>query len=75
MSTPTQIAETAFTAAVTNFSNAQHHITLKNQLDGLGSMALALQQTAAGLRDLSVGVRATYVLLEEVKRLLQQQRR
>ena len=48
MSTPTQMAENSFTAAVTNFNNAQHHITMKNQLDALGLMALALQQTAGG---------------------------
>jgi hypothetical protein len=72
---PTQSAEHGFSIAITNFSNARGALAKGDQAQGLGTIALALQQTTDGLRDLSVGVRATYILLEEVKQLLQQQRR
>jgi hypothetical protein len=75
MVTPTESAESLFKVANENFFSAQAHLRGSKEREGLGAIALGLQQTAGGLRNLSVGVRATYILLEEVKRLLQQQQR
>ena len=75
MSSPTQSAELSFTVAINNSSDAQAKLRGKDHIDGLVLMALAQQQTANGLRSLSVGVRATYMLLEKVERQLQQQKR
>jgi hypothetical protein len=62
---------------------AQTHFVLANRLFGhlvtssgdMGKLATGLGNMAQGLEKLSIGVRATYIELEEVKRLLQQQRR
>ncbi len=37
-------------------------------------LAVSVHDLAEGLESLTVGVRATYILLEEVKRLLEQRR-
>jgi hypothetical protein len=34
------------------------------------AVAIVLMETAAGLRELAVGLRATYIVLEEVKEML-----
>ncbi|MDF2973066.1 MAG: hypothetical protein K0R61_3516 [Microvirga sp.] len=36
-------------------------------------MGLGLQQTAWGMKHLSLGLRATYILLEKAERLLEEQ--
>jgi hypothetical protein len=37
-------------------------------------MAVALYELGDGLENLTTGIRATYILLEEVKRMLEQRR-
>ena len=73
MASPTEIAQNTLQTAIANFNGAALHLHKNQQMEGLGSMATGLQQTAWALQDLCVGVRATYILLAEVKRMLEQQ--
>jgi hypothetical protein len=73
MSSLTEEAELAFKSASSNFRFAQTHLENKNGLY-YAVVALALQNTSDGLAVLSANVRATYVLLDEVKRLLEQKK-
>jgi hypothetical protein len=70
MASPTQEAEQSFTAVI-------HEISRSKSSDGELNFHLrvALMTMAAGLRSLSVGVRATYMLLEEVQKELRLSRR
>ena len=72
MASPTENAEVSFGAAEGNFGGAATRLQLGNDKNALFLIAAGLQQQAGGLKDLSVGVRATYILLAEVKRLLEQ---
>ena len=74
MSSPTESAEKIFQTAINNFNLAQTQLVNK-QTEGLIMMGLGLQQTAWGMKHLSVGLRATYILLEKVERLLEEQQR
>ena len=81
MTRPTESAKTHFDYAVRTAKAAA--VTLgKNDLISPNEMQLgnynhvaAVAHMAKGLSDLSVGLRATYILLEEVKNLLERQRR
>jgi hypothetical protein len=75
MSSPLEDPEFSFSVANSNFLLAQQHRWGNDVGSYDASLALGLQQTTGGLAKLSANVRATYVLLEEVKRLLEQQRR
>ena len=75
MPTPTQEAEHLFELAGRNLFGVGTHLAQDNQRMGFVGMTTSLQQIAGGLMNLSVGVRQTYQLLEEVRHLLQQQRR
>jgi hypothetical protein len=71
MAGPTNEAERFFTQAQNSFTRgllASKDLDVKDQLAGLSNIA-------QGLGNLAVGVRATYMLLEEVKALLQRQAR
>ena len=72
MATPTENAEVAFEVAGSNFQAAASRLQLGNDKNALFLIASGLSQQADGLKDLTVGVRATYILLAEVKRLLEQ---
>ena len=69
MTRPTEEAETYFVLAQRTLG----HIVGPG--GDLHKLALGLANMAIGLEKLSVGLRATYNELEEVKRLLQSQRR
>ena len=77
---PTEIAEDAFASAglaaaeAVNFYAAAYNLTQNKFTDprfeaDLG-LAKAIVAMSLGLKELSIGVRATYILLEEVKRSL-----
>ncbi len=68
MSRPTAIAEDAFQFAMHELQQVK---TTTNDEVNLHVRA-ALSNMAYGLKNLSVGVRATYMLLEEVQRDLRQ---
>ena len=69
MTRPTEEAQTYFILADRLFS---HLVTSSGDMGKLGT---GLGNMAQGLEKLSIGLRATYLELEEVKRLLQLQRR
>lgn len=62
-SKPTEIAELLFSAAA-------HHMVHTGSKPELRDISYALEKTAEGLGSLAVGLRATYILLKEVKDLL-----
>jgi len=72
---PTESARVHFGIAQTH-SRMAHQISAKNS-DNEGMykshVAIAINELADGLNDLTTGIRATYILLEEVKRLLERQ--
>jgi hypothetical protein len=63
---PTQEAEYAFNRAAGFFIGPTESATT-------GQMAYMLKEMASGLAHLSRGLRATYILLEDVKQRLDQQ--
>lgn len=73
---PTESAKMHFGIAQTHTRMA-HQIAAKDKGDdGMykSNVAVAIYELADGLNDLTTGIRATYILLEEVKRLLEQQK-
>ena len=70
MARPTDEAQTYFQLANRLFG----HLVTSSSGD-MAKLGTGLGNLAQGLEKLSVGLRATYIELEEVKRLLQQQRR
>ena len=73
---PTESARSSFGRAKTN-SRMAH--TESTKLKGAEQMyrshlAISVHDFAEGLESLTTGIRATYILLEEVKRLLEQRR-
>lgn len=73
---PTDIAKNSF-GRVKTHSNMAHSEAIK--LKGLEAMyrshtSVALGELGAGLEAMTTGLRATYLLLEEVKQLLEQRR-
>lgn len=73
---PTDIAKNSF-GRVKMHSNMAHTEAIK--IKGPEAMyrshtSVALNELGAGLEAMTVGLRATYLLLEEVKRLLEQRR-
>jgi hypothetical protein len=65
---PTQRAEAYFDAVMQIAS----HGTAINKMEPR-DQAFCFAKTAEGLKELAVGVRATYILLEEVRNLLRAQ--
>jgi hypothetical protein len=69
--TPTELAESYFRQAQGSLTRGM----LSEKNDSITTAELAgLVNLAEGLVHLSTGVRATYILLEDVKRLLEQQK-
>ena len=68
MARPTEEAQAYFALAGRLFG---HLVTSSGDMGKLGT---GLANLTIGLEKLSVGLRATYIELEEVKRLLQQRR-
>ena len=69
---PTESAIMHFGIAKTH-SRMAHQISAKSQGDDgtqKSHMAIATYELADGMADLATGIRATYLLLDEVKRLL-----
>lgn len=67
-----------------NFDRAKTHSAMAHQISARekdqeamyrSHSAVSLQEIAEGLGNLTTGLRATYILLEEVKRLLERQPR
>ena len=67
-------------SAIMHFGISKTHSQMASQLaakdkgnDGMqkSHMAIATYELADGMADLATGIRATYLLLDEVKRLLQ----
>ena len=80
MTRPTEHAKMRFAyvakagaAAATHFDKVP--ITEEKNALGHHSLAVAFAHLARGLEDLSDGLRATYMLLKEVKRMIAQQNR
>jgi hypothetical protein len=69
MARPTEEAQTYFALANRMFG---HLVTSQGDMAKLGT---GLGNLALGLEKLSIGLRATYLELEEIKRLLQHQGR
>lgn len=65
--TPTEWAVTNFKAAASNFRNM-------SSTGALNSEILGLIQLAQGLESLTVGLRATYMKLEQIEKLIKNQR-
>ena len=66
-----------------HFGLAQQHARLAHQIaakdvgnDGMqkSNISIALYEVAEGMSEQATGIRATYILLDEVKKLLQQGR-
>ena len=73
---PTDSAKIHFGIAQTH-SRMAHQIAAKDTGDdGMykSHVAIAINELADGLNDLTTGIRATYILLEEVKRFLELQK-
>lgn len=66
MATPTQAAEDYFRRSQNSFTRG---IVATKSTD-MADIYAGLTNMAEGLADLAVGVRATYILLDEVKRRL-----
>ncbi len=64
MDKPTEIAEDAFKFAMHELQQVKYNTTEEVNLH----VRSALSNMAWGLKNLSIGVRATYVLLEQVQR-------
>ena len=64
MSTPTQTAEDAFQFAIHELQQVK--TTMNDEVDI--HLRSALSNMAWGLKNLSIGLRATYILLEEVQK-------
>jgi hypothetical protein len=67
-STPTQNAERSFRDAASNFLKGSRVADPATE-----AVATGLMNMAIGFQELSVGVRATYILLDEVKGMLGRQ--
>lgn len=65
---PTQRAEGYFDAV----EQIANRLSLSNKMDPR-EQAFCFAKMAAGLKELAVGLRATYILLEEVRNLLRSQ--
>jgi hypothetical protein len=65
---PTERAEAYFEAVM----QVANHLVLAKKLEPR-DQAYCFAKTAEGLKELAVGVRATYILLEEVRNLLRAQ--
>ena len=73
---PTESARAHFGIAKTH-SQMAHQVAAKHKGDdGMqqSHMAIAVYELADGMADLATGIRATYLLLDEVKNLLQRLR-
>jgi hypothetical protein len=73
---PTEEAIVHFGIAKTHTQLA-HQYALKDKGDSAmfnANLVVSLYEIADGLANLATGLRATYILLDEVKRLLEQQR-
>jgi hypothetical protein len=66
-----------------HFGIAQQHSRLAHQISAKENndvgmqkshMAISLYEIAEGMSELATGIRATYILLDEVKKLLEQRR-
>jgi hypothetical protein len=66
MDKPTVIAEDAFQFAKSELRNVKTTLESKDGLDY--HLRSALSEMAWGLQNLSIGLRATYILLEQVQR-------
>ncbi len=70
MTAPTKLSEEMFRSGQASITNA----VLANKNDvALGFQLAGLSHLMEGLANLSVGVRATYILLEQVKNQLDKQ--
>jgi hypothetical protein len=69
MEKPTQIAEEKFRRAQSSITQA---VLLTND-PGVTYQLAGLSHLSEGLLNLSIGVRATYILLEQVKGMLERQ--
>jgi hypothetical protein len=67
MSSPTKTAEDAFQFAMNRLQEVKTNDEAMN-----ANVRSALSNMAYGLKNLSVGLRATYILLEEVQREMRQ---
>jgi hypothetical protein len=70
MSRPTETAESYFSLASTRFKNAVD-ATAKGGNSPEYNLAMGYLDMCKGLSNLNTGVRATYMLLEEIKFMLQ----
>lgn len=73
---PTEEAIVHFGIAKTH-SRLAHQIATKDKGDSAmynSNLVISLYEIADGMASLATGLRATYILLDEVKRLLEQQR-
>ncbi len=71
---PTDMAKIQFDAAG-NWGQRVVEGNGSNPINDLQNVAAACRDIAGGLNQMAVGLRATYILLEEVKRMLVEQRR
>jgi hypothetical protein len=80
MARPTEQAQKWFENAQTIAARAERTLwktpmTSSSHQSGIYDQAMALGNLAKGLGEIAVGLRATYILLEEVKNLLERQGR
>ena len=73
---PTESARASFGRAKTNARMAHGESTKLKGADQMyrSHLAISVYDLAEGMESLTTGLRATYLLLEEVKRLLEQKR-
>ena len=74
---PTDQARVYFGMAQTSTKLA-HQISMQDKsLEGMykSYVVVSINDLASGLSELATGIRATYILLEEVKRLLERQQK
>jgi hypothetical protein len=68
MASPTQMAERSFVRAKSDFENTTGQAYGQGQIPG--EMREGLAHLCDGLRQVSVGLRATYALLEDVQQAI-----
>lgn len=73
---PTEKAASSFGRAKLNARMAHSESTKLKGAEQMyrSHMAISLHDLSEGLENLTTGIRATYILLDEVKRLLEQRR-
>jgi hypothetical protein len=73
---PSEKARSSFDRAKTHARMAHSESTSLKGAEQMfrSHLAVSVYELAEGLESLTVGVRATYILLEEVKRMLEQRR-